>query len=64
MRNPWIDYKNYVFILIGFFLGMIVFDQDYTSPFLHNDVLTSSCSLGVVDIVNYLSMSLIIDCTL
>jgi hypothetical protein len=64
MRNPWIDYKNYVLILIGFFLGMIVFDQDYNFPFCHNDVLTSSCSLGVVDIVNYLSMSLIMDFTL
>jgi hypothetical protein len=64
MENPWIDYKDYVPILVGFFLGTIVSGQDYASPSCHNDVLTSSYSLGVVDVVDVMRIHIIIQYTL
>jgi hypothetical protein len=42
---------------------MRVFGQDWTSPSCCVDVLASSCSLGVVDVADYSSASLVMNYT-
>ncbi len=54
---------DWVLISVGFYLGMRVFGQDWASPSYHVDVLVSLCFLGVLDVVDYTSMSLVIDYT-
>ncbi len=61
MRNSCINYKDCVPISISLYLGMKVFGQDWAFPSCHGNVSTSSCSLGVVDVVDCTSMSLVMD---
>ncbi len=42
---------------------MRVFDYDWASPSCRVDVSTSLCSLSVVNVVDYTSMSLVMDFT-
>ncbi len=53
VKNPCIDCKDCILIFIGFCLSMRVFDYDWASL----------CSLGVVNVVDCASMSLVMDCT-
>jgi hypothetical protein len=62
VKNPCIGCKDCVPILVSFYSCMKFFGQDWIFPSYRFDISVSSFSLGVIDVVDYTSTSLLMDC--